>query len=97
MGRTGLDQNGSEVDHDVNLNQSGKGADRGMCTDVEGSGWFPETGAKNSKADGMGIDQSISGATHVNKDGSEEDQGMDVDDGSGRGTVDVEQNGSGLD
>ena len=95
VGRTGLDQNGSGVDHDMNLNQSGKGADGGMCTDAEGSGRFPETGAKNSEADG--IDQSISGAAHVDKDGSEEDQGMDVDGGSGRGTVDVEQNGSGLD
>ena len=97
VGRTGLDQNGSGVDHDMNFNQSGNGADGGMCTDAEGSGRFPETGAKNSEADGMGIDQSISGAAHVDKDGSEENQGMDVDDGSGRGAVDVEQNGSGLD
>ena len=65
-GRTGaggigvdLNKNGNEVHFDR--------------ADGQVSGQFLGAGAKNSEADRMDIDQSVSGAAHADKDGSEED------------------------
>lgn len=88
-GRTGA----GGVGVDLDKNGSGVCLDR---ADGRGSGQVLGVGAKNSEADGMDIDQSVSGA-HVDKDGSEEDRRIGVDSGSGGGAMDVDQSGGGVD